>query len=186
MAIVVARAGTRQELAQRRLMPAERQLLRDPPLTVGQVAEALIVEVVDEPMLAHHPQALAQAMEVAAHKTAHDDLEAVPVARLARQRGVGEAEAVDLELRLLESHFAAAGNAHVLDRDRLTILPASEADLGRLDAGLACEGRDRLGRRQLSFGHAVDTVISAVREIALVQELAHAKVADPLLQLHRE
>ena len=136
---------------------------------MGPVPEALVVEVVDGAVLAHERNALAQTIQGRAPQLANSQLEGVAPGEAPIERLVREAHGLDLEFLFMNSHWTPPRDAHVLDRDALAVLPAGQADLCLLDAGLHGEHPGRLGTRELALGHAVNAVVPPVLEVVVDQ-----------------
>ncbi len=185
MALVVAGILCREHREEGVLDVALHQVLDDPALTVGQVAETLIVEVVDRAVFAHDGDALAQTIEIGAREPPHVQLEGVATGELALERFGGEADGLDVQLLILNPNRPTAGNAHVLNRDPLPVLPAGEPDLCLSDAHLLGQDLGGLGAGQLAFGDAVDAIVAAFLEVAIDEELSNTKVPRSLFELHR-
>jgi hypothetical protein len=145
VAFVVPQVLGGQEIEKRFLHVPPHQVLDDPPLTVGQVPEALIVEVVDRAVFANDGHAFAQAVQVRSGEFAYRQLESVPPRKSARKCLIRETDGFDLELLVLHAYGAATGDAHVLNRDALAILPTGQANLALLETGFIGEHLGRLG-----------------------------------------
>jgi hypothetical protein len=118
--------------------------VQDPALTVAQVAEALIVEVVDHADVAHDREVATQGVQLRPIQCAGGDLERVAAAVRAGELAIHTPNGLDAQLRRLEVHRASAGHAHVLDRHPLPVLEPRHGHLGRLDSGFPCEHARRL------------------------------------------
>src|SRR6185436_5346258 len=185
VAIVVARTACGDEPPQRLLCVTEAESLVDPALAVGEVAEALVVEVVERAVRAHPREVRAQLVQVGARERAHRQLEGVPEAVLALERFPRKARRLDLELRVGEVHLAPARHAHVLDRQALAVLEAGHLHLAALDTGLRGQAPRGFLAVELALRHAIDAMVALAREVVAAQELAHTEVADALLEPHR-
>ena len=181
----VERRGPEQHPPQRVLRVAQHQLARHPSLVVAQVAEALVVEVVDQTELANRLDVGAQDVHFARSDRAHGDLERVAPAVQTGQRLVGEARGLDPQAGFVHVHAAVLPRqAHELGRDTLAVLEAAELDVTCLDTRLLGEEAHDLGGRHLLLGHAVDGEVAALLDVVFVQEFADVEVPDALFESH--
>ncbi len=174
-----------EDRAQRSVEPPRKEVADDPALVVAQVAKALVVEVVGHAVFAHSVDVRAQDFNVLAVEAARADLECVAEAVPARQRFVRKSDGLDAQLGPLEAHHVTARQAHVLDRDALTVLEARDRNVGGCETRLAREHRGGLGCRQLALGDAVNAVGAGALQEALFEQFAHAEVADAVFEFHR-
>ena len=181
--IVARDAG--HERAQRAGDVAAQQLERDPTLVVAQVAEALLVEVVDHARAAHELEVLAQALELGLAEVAHDELEGVAQAVGAGQLFGRAPDGLDAQVGRVVLEGPAGAHAHVLHRDALAVLEPGDGHVASGDADLLGQRGGGLERGQLALRDAVDAVLAARGQIVGAQQFTDAEVADPLFELHR-
>ena len=177
--------GPEQHALQGLFRVAEHQLARNPSLIVAQVAKALVVEVVDQAVLAHAFQVVAKHAHVLAPEGAHGDLETVAATVVAGQLGLGEAGVLDAKIAFVHRSLAVlAGHAHVLSRHRLTVLQSGELNVTGIESRFGCQGFDGLRRSHLLLGDAVDRVLTLFGEVVVAQKFANVEVTGSLFESH--
>ena len=170
------------ELLQGALEVAEQHAAHREPLAVAQAAEALVVEVVREAGLQQRRHAAPQGRGARRRQVADDDLEGVAGALAARDGPVGGPDRVHAQVRQLHLDRLPL-DGHELVGDRLPVLEAGVGDRAAVDAGLADQQRQRLGRRQLLLVQLVHDVV-ATWHLGPLQQFTDAKVLGDRLQSH--
>ncbi len=173
--IVVLRRR-REQVLERVFRASESQILRDPALSVTQVPESLLAEIVRHAVLPHTGDLALDLGVLLGRNAAQRDLEPIADAVLARQRVLREADRFDLERRRLETHRSAAANAHELRGDALAVLHPGQADLGRLHARRSRQLGRSFERRQLLLRDTIDAELTGFADIPILQELPHTEV----------
>ena len=156
----------------------------DPPLPVAEVPEALLVEVVGQPVLAHRLEGGPDAVAVRAAQVTDHDPEVVAQRRARVEGGRSPPHGLDPEGALLDAHRGAALQAHVLGGDPLAVLEARHADVGRRDAHEVGELRRRLHGRELLLPHPVEAVRTGRLEHLGEEALGDLEVGGADLELH--
>ena len=156
----------------------------DPPLSMPQVPEALLVEVVREPVLPDGFERGSDAVAVRPAEVADDDPELVPQGRAGVERRGGPAHRLDPQVALLHADGRATLEAHVLGRHALPVLQPGHADVSRGDPHEVRELRRGLHGRQLLLPNAVEPVRAGRLEDLGEEALGDLEICGADLELH--